>query len=384
MKLSLYLTQQQKKQDPSLYRQRHTHTNPQQIEQQINGKTLLNFCSNDYLGLANTPELKQALQQSAEYYGVGSGSAHLINGHQAPHQQLEYALAQHTERQQTLLFSTGYMANIGILTALLQRGDSIFMDKLNHASLIDAAQLSAATLQRYPHADMNRLETLLKNSSAKRKLIVSDGVFSMDGDMADIGALSDLAQRYGAWLMIDDAHGFGVLGEKGKGSIAAQQLKADKVDIYMATLGKALGSFGAFVAGDSALIDWLIQRARSYIYTTASPAALASASLCGLKLMQNSDRRKRLQHNIAYFRSLIAPHWQLLPSDSAIQALILGKSECAIKASLALYQQGFWVTAIRPPTVPHNTARLRITLSAAHSQSQIKALIQALDYHLSH
>ncbi len=378
MTLKHYLKQQLQAQDPSLYRQRRTHANPQQIEQTLNGQPLINFCSNDYLGLANNSTVKQALQQGVESYGVGAGAAHLISGHQQPHHALEKMLAQVCKREQALLFSTGYMANIGVLSALLQRGDAVFMDKLNHASLIDAVQLSPAKRQRYRHGDMQQLEEQLARSDAKHKLIVSDGVFSMDGDMADIAVLQQLAKRYDAWLMIDDAHGFGVLGSEGQGSIAAQGLPSDSVDIYMATLGKALGTFGAFVAGDNALIDWLVQRARSYIYTTASPAALAKATQVSLDLMQHSDKRARLADNIAYFRAQVPTSWQLLPSDSAIQALIVKDSQKALDLSAALYQRGFWVTAIRPPTVPQHTARLRITLSAAHKKKQIKHLIETI------
>lgn len=366
----------QQRQQTALYRTRLLHDSPQNPILSIDNQDYLTFCSNDYLGLANHPRLKIAWQQSAEKYGVGSGAAHLITGHTQVHQQLEQSLAQLTGRERALLFSTGYMANIGVMTALLDRHDAIFLDKLNHASLVDAALLSRAKLYRY--ADIASLTRSLARSTEKHKLIVTDGVFSMDGHLADLPAIVQLARQYEAWVMVDDAHGLGVLGEQGRGSLEHYGLTATDVPILMGTLGKAYGTFGAFIAGDEALIEVLIQRARSYIYTTALPPALAAAAHESIKIaQQESGRRQYLFELITYFKNQ-ASHLPLIPSITPIQPLMLGSAEKALMMSKALYQQGIIVTAIRPPTVPEGTSRLRITLSAAHHKTQIDQLVAAL------
>lgn len=366
----------QQRQQTALYRTRLLHDSPQNPILSIDNQDYLTFCSNDYLGLANHPRLKIAWQQSAEKYGVGSGAAHLITGHTQVHQQLEQSLAQLTGRERALLFSTGYMANIGVMTALLDRHDAIFLDKLNHASLVDAALLSRAKLYRY--ADIASLTRSLARSTEKHKLIVTDGVFSMDGHLADLPAIVQLARQYEAWVMVDDAHGLGVLGEQGRGSLEHYGLTATDVPILMGTLGKAYGTFGAFIAGDEALIEVLIQRARSYIYTTALPPALAAAAHESIKIaQQESGRRQYLFELITYFKNQ-AHHLPLIPSITPIQPLMLGSAEKALMMSKALYQQGIIVTAIRPPTVPEGTSRLRITLSAAHHKTQIDQLVAAL------
>lgn len=364
-----------------LYRTRHTHEGPQSATLVIDGKTYLSFCSNDYLGLAAYPEIIQALSYGAEKYGVGSGAAHLVTGHSTAHQALEHALAAYTERQRALLFSTGYMANLGVISGLLGRDDVVFMDKLNHASLVDGAILARAKLVRYPHADMETLEHQLQIHTARHRLIATDGVFSMDGTLAPLPELVALARRYDAWLMVDDAHGLGVLGEHGRGCLEYYQLDSQAVPILMGTLGKAFGVFGAFVAGSDALIESLIQHARSYVYTTAIPAVLADATRTSLQLASKDRwRREKLQALVKQFRAGIeALGLPLVGSElTPIQPLILGKAEQASALSEALYTRGILVTAIRPPTVPEGTARLRITLSAAHEPAQVETLL----YHL--
>ncbi len=366
----------------SLYRTRHTHEGAQTATLLIDGKTYLSFCSNDYLGLAAYPEIIQALSQSAEKYGVGSGAAHLVSGHSTAHQALEHALADYTGRQRALLFSTGYMANLGVMSGLMGRDDVIFMDKLNHASLIDGALLARAKLLRYPHADLQTLERQLQQHNARHRLIATDGVFSMDGSLAPLPQLVELAQRYDAWLMVDDAHGLGVLGAHGRGCLEHYQLDSHAVPILMGTLGKAFGVFGAFVAGSDALIESLIQKARSYIYTTALPSVLADATRTSLRLADKDDwRREKLQQLVKQFRHGIAALGLPLSGSelTPIQPLILGSATKASSLSEALYSRGILVTAIRPPTVPEGTARLRITLSAAHEPAQIETLL----YHLS-
>ncbi len=365
-----------------LYRKRHTHQGAQTPTLLIDGKTYLSFCSNDYLGLAAYPEIIHALSQSAEKYGVGSGAAHLISGHSTAHQALESALAHYTGRARALLFSTGYMANLGIISGLLGRDDLIFMDKLNHASLLDGALLARAKLLRYPHADVAALDRLLQANPARHRLVVTDGVFSMDGTLAPLPELVAVAQRHNAWLMVDDAHGLGVLGAHGRGSLEHHQLDSEAVPILMGTLGKAFGVFGAFVAGSDALIETLIQTARSYIYTTALPPVLADATRTSLQIADKDQwRRDKLQALVNQFRSG-AEQLGLPLTGSAltpIQPLILGKPERATALSEALYTRGILVTAIRPPTVPEGTARLRVTLSAAHEPEQVETLL----YHLS-
>ncbi len=362
-----------------LYRSRRPLCCAQAPELQIDGRTLLGFCSNDYLGLAAHPEVVAALQRGADQYGVGSGAAHLVTGHSAAHHALEEELADFTGRPRALLFSTGYMANIGVISALLGRGDTVFEDRLNHASLVDGGLLSRARLRRYPHADTARLATQL-TAARGEKLIVTDGVFSMDGDIAPLTELADIARAEAAWLMVDDAHGLGVLGAEGGGSLAHLGLGQEEVPILVGTLGKAFGTFGAFVAGSEALIETLIQQARSYIYTTALPPAVAEATRASLRLVRTEGwRRERLQQLIQRFRSgaqqLGLP---LMASTTPIQPLLAGSAAQALAWSQQLEQRGILVSAIRPPTVPEGSARLRITLSAAHRDEHIDRLLEAL------
>jgi len=345
----------------------------------VEGRELLAFCSNDYLGLANHPALIQAAQEGAARYGVGSGASHLITGHQAAHHRLEEELAVVTGLPRALLFSTGYMANLGVASALLGRGDALFADRLNHASLNDAAVLSRARLTRFPHGDLEALARQLAASKAKRKLVATDAVFSMDGDIADLPRLLELAERHDAWLLVDDAHGFGVLGEGGRGTLAHFGLRSPRI-VYMATLGKAAGVFGAFVAGEPELVEYLVQRARSYIYTTATPPLLAHALSRSLALIRDEGwRRARLGELVARLRAGVAGlRWKLLPSDTPIQPLVIGASRDAVEASRRLRERGILVPAIRPPTVPQGTARLRISLSAAHAPEDVDRLVDAL------
>ena len=362
-----------------LSRKRRLLESPQDRQVKVSGQTLLSFCSNDYLGLANHSDIIAALQQGVAEAGVGSGASHLITGHHRYHERLEQALAEFVRLPATLLFSTGYMANIGIVTALLGRNEAIFADKLNHASLNDAAVLSRATLHRYPHNDMLALEGMLKASTASRKLVVADAVFSMDGDLAPVPEMLALCEQYDAWLLLDDAHGFGVMGIQGRGILSHFNVASERI-IYMATLGKAAGVFGAFVAADSVLIEYLIQKARSYIYTTATPPALAASLLRALELIEKEDaRRTHLQQLIKYLRTnLQSQGWQLTESMTAIQPLIVGSNEDALRLSEHLLTQGILVPAIRPPTVPKGSARLRISLSAAHTMDDMQQLIEAL------
>ena len=366
-----------------LYRQRRVLECPQGAVVTVDGQSLINFCSNDYLGLANHPAVVAAFQRAANDYGVGSGASHLVCGHSQIHHQLEEELADFVGRDRALLFSTGYMANIGVVTALLKKNDFIFEDKLNHASLIDAGLMSGARFQRFLHNDVDNLEKRLQkvsDVSDARKLIVVDSVFSMDGDVAPLQQLSQLAAQHRGWLMIDDAHGFGVLGKSGAGSAEQYALDQNQLPILMATLGKAAGCFGAFIAGSEELIETLIQFARPYIYTTAMPPAVAAASLASLAVIrEDAPRRQHLHGLIAQFKAgateLGLP---LMPSDTAIQPVLIGDSHRALAISRALIKQGFYVAAIRPPTVPANTARLRITLSAAHSEQHVQQLLQSL------
>ncbi len=362
-----------------LLRQRHTLQGPQAPHIVVDGKSYLSFCSNDYLGLANHPQLIAAVQQGAAQYGVGAGAAHLVSGHSVAHHQLELALAAFANKPAALLFSTGYMANLGVVQALVGKGDTVFADKLNHASLNDAMLLSRAAVQRYRHSDMAQLALLLEQTGSGRKLIITDAVFSMDGDLAPLPELLALCEQHDAWLLADDAHGFGVIGEQGRGSLAHFGIASPRI-IYMATLGKAAGVFGAFVAAEQAVIDTLINHARSYVYTTATPPALACALLESLQLIgQGDERRAHLQRLIAQLRNgLNNLPWQLMPSTTAIQPLLVGDNQAVSDLSVALRERGVWVAAIRPPTVPQGSARLRITLSAAHSVADITQLTETL------
>jgi len=346
----------------------------------VAGRRLLSFCSNDYLGLAQHPALIAALARAAHAQGVGSTSAHLICGHRAEHVALEEALATWTGRERALLFSTGYMANLGVLQALLAPGDACVQDKLNHACLLDGAKLSGAELKRYPHADVGAAARQLRSRPGAGALLATDGVFSMDGDVAPLGELARLCGSEGASLMVDDAHGLGVLGPRGAGSLDAAGLGQHEVPLLMATLGKALGCAGAFVAGSSALIEGLTQFARPWVYTTAMPPALAAAAMAAVRLAQAETwRREKLVALIARFRrGAGALGLPLTSSTSAIQPLLLGDAAAAMAAMQALETQGLLVTAIRPPTVPAGQARLRITLSAAHEEAHVDRLLDAL------
>ncbi|MBT3013215.1 MAG: 8-amino-7-oxononanoate synthase [Candidatus Thiodiazotropha sp. (ex Lucina aurantia)] len=370
----------QKRRHDGLYRSRRVVSTAQQPELVVDGKRVIAFCSNDYLGLANHPEVVEAMQRAAGNYGVGSGAAHLITGHSNSHHRLEEALAEYTGRSRALLFSTGYMANIGVISALLKQGDRLFEDRLNHASLLDAGQLTRARMQRYRHADPESLRSQLKGSEQGQALIATDGVFSMDGDLAPLPSLVELARHHQAWLMVDDAHGLGVLGEEGGGVLSHFDLDSDDVPILMGTLGKGFGTYGAFVAGSEELIETLIQHARSYIYTTAPPAALAEATLVSLRLArQETWRRERLQDLIARFRQSVRQiGLPLLDSMTPIQPILAGSSQQAVTWSRLLEKQGVLVSAIRPPTVPDGSARLRITLSANHTDRQLDRLLDAL------
>jgi len=401
-----------------LLRQRRTLESPQSPHIVVDGKPYLAFCSNDYLGLANHPQLIAALQQGAREWGAGAGAAHLVSGHFAPHRQLEDRLAAFVGKPAALLFSTGYMANLGVVQALAGKGDTVFADKLNHASLNDAMLLSRATVKRYRHGDVAQLAQWLAQTKSGRKLVITDAVFSMDGDLAHLHELLALCEQHDAWLYVDDAHGFGVLGEQGRGSLAhfaiassghGQEAVSDESRharspllnplpqageeaneslrdfpvnriIYMATLGKAAGVSGAFVAAKQAVIDTLVNHANSYVYTTAAPSALAVALLQSLQLIEQGDALRANLHNlIAQLRNGLSDlPWPLMPSETAIQPLLIGDNRQALVLSEALRARGIWVAAIRPPTVPQGTARLRITLSAAHSAADVERLIGAL------
>ena len=363
----------------SLLRKRRTLDTPQSPHIVVDGKPYLAFCSNDYLGLASHPQLIAALQQGAQQWGVGAGAAHLVSGHFAPHHQLEQQLAAFVGKPAGLLFSTGYMANLGVVQALVGKGDTVFADKLNHASLNDAMLLSRAETKRYRHGDMAQLAQLLAQTPSGRKLVITDAVFSMDGDIAPLREMLALCEKHDAWLYVDDAHGFGVLGEQGRGSLSHFGTASPRI-IYMATLGKAAGVSGAFVAAEQAVIDTLVNHAHGYVYTTATPPALSVALSQSLQLIERGDAlRAHLKQLVEQLRNGLADlPWQLMPSDTAIQPLLIGDNGQALRLSEALRERGIWVAAIRPPTVPHGTARLRITLSAAQSAADVDQLIGAL------
>ncbi len=352
---------------------------------QVDGRSMLAFCSNDYLGLAAHPRIVAALQEGAALHGAGSGASHLISGHTRAHAALEERLAAFMAPQiddaRALYFSTGYMANLAILGALGGTEVELFSEELNHASLIDGARLSRAQVRVYGHGDVAQLAGLLQASTAAGKLVVTDGVFSMDGDLAPLKDLLALCERHDAWLVVDDAHGFGVLGAHGRGVLEQLGLHSPNL-IYMGTLGKAAGVSGAFVAAHASVIEWLVQRARAYIYTTASPPAIAHALLTSVDMIEGEEgvaRRVHLQQLIAQWRDgLRLTRWRPIASDTAIQPLVIGDNGEALRAAAALYEQGLWVPAIRPPTVPAGTARLRVTLSAAHTTDDVARLLAAV------
>lgn len=347
----------------------------------VDGKRYLNFGSNDYLGLAAHPKLRAAYTEGIARYGVGAGASHYVCGHFDVHTQLAEALAHFCGRQRAILFSSGYLANLGVLGTLLGRGDMLYQDRLNHASLLDAGILSRATTRRFTHGDMAHLSTLLKRAPATvRRLIAVDGVFSMDGDTAPLTVLAQLAQEHKACLLVDDAHGFGVLGKRGGGTVEHFGLDATEVPLLMATLGKALGVAGAFVAGDALWIDSLEQFARTAIYTTAMPPAQAVALVAALELVREEpQRRTHVMHLVKLFRTEATSHGlQLTDSHTPIQPLVVGDARSALALSERLWECGIWVPAIRPPTVPQAQARLRISFSAEHSQEHVAQLLEAL------
>jgi len=363
----------------ALRRRRRVVESPCAPELVVDGHPLLAFCSNDYLGLAGDPALAAAAQEGARLYGLGSGASPLVCGHMTSHALLEKRLAGFTGFERALLFSTGYLANLGTLPALVGRGDAIFSDRLNHASLIDAARLSRAELNVYPHCDLSALAAALAASRAKRKLVVTDAVFSMDGDLAPLPEILALAERHDAWLLVDDAHGFGLLGPQGRGSAAHFGLASPRL-LLMGTLGKSAGGAGAFVAGAENTVECILQKARTYIFSTAEPALIAHALLTAIDLIEQGDaRRANLAARIAQLRATLQPkRWALLPSQTAIQPLVIGGNAETMDLAAKLFERGLWVPGIRPPTVPAGTARLRITLSAAHSEAQVARLVGAL------
>ncbi|PHS22982.1 MAG: 8-amino-7-oxononanoate synthase [Methylophaga sp.] len=369
------------------YRQQRTRLGAQGVEVVIDGKKRLSFCSNDYLGLANHPDLKKAFIDAVEQEGVGAGAAHLLTGHSRYHQQLEEQLADFMGTQRALLFSSGYQANMGIIDGLMVRGDAIIQDKLNHASLLDGARLSDADLLRYPHVDMSRLHNRLHNAAtADHKLIVTDGVFSMDGDIAPLAEIMAQAKQHRAAVLLDDAHGLGVLGKKGRGCVEHHAINQHEMPMVMGTFGKAFGTAGAFVAADEEVIETLIQQARTYVYTTAQPAAIAAATLASLKLVQDESwRREKLQALIAHFRAgAKALGLNLMDSLTAIQPILIGDDNLAISIGKKLEEKDILVGVIRPPTVPKGSARLRITLSADHTEQQLTQLLDALEFAYAH
>ena len=353
----------------------------------VDGERMLAFCSNDYLGLAGHPALVQAACSGAREYGIGSGGSPLVSGHSAANGKLQRELARFVQLPRALYFYAGYATNIGIVPALVGEGDALFSDALNHACLIDGARLSRAQVHRYPHADLAALQRQLEACPARRKLVITDAVFSMDGDVADVPALLALCERHDALLLLDDAHGFGVLGPQGRGTLAHFNLagaQASSRILYMATLGKAAGVAGAFVAGPDSLVEWLLQKTRSYIFATAAPPLLACALSASLQLIEREEQRRRaLRSRIEQLRTGLAAilpgtGWQLGESATAIQPLVIGRNDAALAVMESLRARGLWVPAIRPPTVPEGTARLRIALSAAHTAADVDRLLQSL------
>jgi len=357
-----------------LYRARRTLEGPQGVNVEVDGRPLINFSSNDYLGLASSPALREAMVEGVQRYGVGSGASHLICGHATPHHALEEALAHFLRRDAVLLFSTGYMANLGIVSSLCSRHDTVYQDRLNHASLIDGARLSGARLVRYAHGTSPVIER------DRHGLVVTDGVFSMDGDLANLPLLTKSSREGEALLVIDDAHGLGVIGPRGRGILEHWGMSQEDCPLLVGTLGKAFGTFGAFVAGPRDLLDFLVQKSRTYIYTTALPPALAHATLRSLSLIQAEDwRRVYLERLIHRFRAAASGlGFHLLDSESPIQPIVIGDNGVALAASQQLLERGFLVIPVRPPTVPKGTARLRVTLTAGHTERQVDQLLDAL------
>ena len=365
-----------------LRRQRRTvhRGKPDSAEIELDGRRCIDFCSNDYLGLAAHPQVVEAFIDAARMHGVGARASHLVTGHQAEHEALEQELAAYTGRERAIVFSTGYMANLGLARAVAGRDATVYGDQLNHASLIDGGRLSGAKLQRYPHADVAALERQIAAQESGTALVLTDGVFSMDGDLAPLPALAAACSRYGAFLAVDDAHGLGVTGATGRGSLEHFGLSPGEVPALVGTFGKAFGTFGAFVAGSEDLIETLIQRARTYIYTTALPPAVAAATREALAVsIAEPWRRERVLALTRRFRELaLAAGITLGTSETPIQPILIGSADSAMRTSNALLERGFFVAAIRPPTVPADTSRLRITLSAAHRDEDVEGLVAAL------
>jgi 8-amino-7-oxononanoate synthase len=371
-----------KRQQSGRYRQQRVRVGEQGVDIMLDGQRFLSFCSNDYLGLANHPEITAAFISVAEKEGVGSGAAHLLTGHSHYHDQLEHELAEFTGHQRALLFTSGYQANLGVIDGLMTKGDVIIQDKLNHASLLDGGRITQAKQVRYQHNDMLALARRLESSrNVERKLVVSDGVFSMDGDIASLPDMIQLAKQDNAGIVIDDAHGFGVLGQLGKGCIEHWNIAQHDLPIVMGTFGKAFGTSGAFVAADNDVIETLIQQARSYVYTTAQPSALAAATSASLALVtKDSWRREKLQSLISQFRQGAQQlGLSLMESFTAIQPIVIGDDKKAIQLGKQLEDLGILVGVIRPPTVPEGSARLRVTLSANHTEHHVERLLTALE-----
>ncbi|SFB70583.1 8-amino-7-oxononanoate synthase [Massilia yuzhufengensis] len=371
----------------SLTRRRRVADSACAPRQVVDGRSMLAFCSNDYLGLAAHPQVVDALREGASRYGAGSGASHLVSGHSRAHALLEHRLGQwmapYIDKARALYLCTGYMANLAVLTALGADADAmIFSEALNHASLIDGARLAKAAVAVYPHGDVARLEQQLQASSAATKIVVTDSVFSMDGNLAPLPALLALCERHGAWLVIDDAHGFGVLGDTGRGALEHFKLHSPNL-VYMGTLGKAAGVGGAFIAAHASVIELLVQRSRPYIYTTAAPPALAHALQASLDIIEGEEGAQRRAHLAALVATLQGAlrleRWQLAASNTAIQPIVIGGNDDALRAAAGLHEQGLWVPAIRPPTVAAGTARLRVTLSAAHTHDEVATLAHALN-----
>ena len=349
----------------------------------VDGRELIDFSSNDYLGLARHPAVAAAMAECAGRCGAGSGASHLVTGHGAEHSRLEEDLAAFTGRERALLFSTGYMANLAVMTTLAGRGETVLLDRLSHASLIDGGLLSGAAFKRYAHSDAVALESALAAHAQTATVVATDGVFSMDGDVGPLDALARSSRAHDAWLVVDDAHGLGVVGASGRGAVEYFGLDSDAVPVLVGTLGKAFGSFGAFVAGSGELIELLMQKARSYIYTTALPQPVAAASRKALEIAQRETwRRERVLALTARFRAgaqqLGVPVMTVAQPLTPIQPVMMGSAEAALRVQRELSAAGFCVVAIRPPTVPRGSARLRVTLSAAHTETQVDGLLEAL------